>query len=62
MSETIIKSIINTAIGHLRAGKLTFQHFGLDFTLSRMQGTIREFAVMTVDRSGNPLCVGHIVA
>ena len=59
MSESIVKSIIRTAIGHLHAGKLDFYAFNLHFTLEKLQRTAGTYAIMT-EYAGNPLCVGHI--
>ena len=59
MSESIIRSIIRTATGHLRAGKLEFWSFNLHFTLEKLQRTAGTYAIMT-DLNGSPFCVGHI--
>ena len=59
MSESIIRSIIRTAIGHLRAGKLEFYAYNLHFTLEKLERTAGTYAIMT-NLGNSPLCVGHI--
>ena len=59
MSENIVRSIIRTATGHLRAGVLHFNAYGLDFTLEKLQRTAGTYAIMT-NVGNSPLCVGHI--
>lgn len=59
MSESIIRSILRTALGHLRAGKLDFYAFNLHFTLEKLERTSGTYAIMTT-ANGSPFCVGHI--
>lgn len=60
MSENIIRSIIRTALGHLRAGKLDFYAFNLHFTLEKLERTQHTYAIMA--ETQNPFCVAHITA
>lgn len=59
MSESIIRSIVRVARGHLRAGVLRFNAYGLNFTLEKLQRTAGTYAIMA-DLNGSPFCVGHI--
>ena len=60
MSESIIRSIIRTATGHLRAGKLEFFAFNLRFTLEKLERTHGTYAIMAETTS--PFCVGYVNA
>lgn len=58
MSESIIRSIIRTATGHLRAGKLEFWSFNLLFKLEKLERTSGTYAIMA--ETSNPFCVGYV--
>lgn len=58
MSENIIKSIIRTAFGHLKAGIFTFENFGITFTIEKLEKTQHTYAIMA--ETDNPFCVAHI--
>lgn len=60
MSESIICSIIRTAIGHLNAGVLHFNAYGLNFSIEKLQKSAHTYAVMA--NTQNPFCVAHITA
>ena len=60
MSESIIRSIIRTARGHLRAGILVFEDFGKLFLIDRLLNT-DEYAIMTMI-GGNRMCIAHFSA
>lgn len=58
MSETIIRSIIRTALGHLNAGILHFNAYGLNFSIEKLQKTAHTYAIMA--ETPNPFCVGYV--
>lgn len=60
MSETMIKSIVRTARGHLRAGLLVFENFGKLFLIDRCQNT-NTYAILTMI-GGNRICIAHFNA
>ena len=60
MSESIIRSIIRTATGHLRAGKLEFYSFNLLFKLEKLERTPNTYAIMA--ETSSPFCVGYVNA
>jgi len=59
LSKKIITSLVLVAIGHLNAGILSFNAYGLDFSIEKLQRTPNTYAIMAETQSG-PLCIGHI--
>ena len=60
MSENIIKSIVRVAIGHIKAGKFTFNAYGLNFSIEKLQKSSHIYAIMA--ETSSPFCVAHITA
>lgn len=60
MSESMLRSIICTAIGHFRAGILVFEDFGRLFLIDRCQNT-STYAILTMI-GGNRTCIAHFNA
>ena len=60
MSESIIRSIVRVALGHIKAGKFTFENFGITFTIEKLEKTQHTYAVMA--ETPEPFCVAHITA
>lgn len=58
MSENIIRSIVRVALGHLKAGKFTFEDFGIVFSIEKLERTPNTYAIMA--ETPNPFCVAHI--
>lgn len=60
MSESIIRSIVRIALGHLNAGVMCFNAYGLDFSIEKLQKSTHAYAIMA--ETQNPFCVAHITA
>lgn len=60
MSESMIKSIIRTARGHLYAGLLLFEDFGKMFLIDQC-GDTNTYAIMTMIGK-NRTCIAHFDA
>lgn len=60
MSEFMLRSIICTAKGHLKAGILVFENFGKLFLIDQCQNT-NTYAILTMI-GGNRTCIAHFNA
>lgn len=60
MSESMLRSIICTAQGHLKAGILVFENFGRMFLIDRCGDTCT-YAIMTMIGK-NRVCIAHFNA
>ena len=58
MAESIVKSILRTAHGHLMAGVMTFNAYTVNFTIEKIQRSPNAYAVMA--ETQNPFCVGYV--
>lgn len=58
MADSIIRSILRTARGHIMAGVFTFNAFKLDFSIEKLQRKPNTYAVMA--ETQNPFCVGYV--